>query len=619
MIAYLYYKRGKKILEDSEGRRYDVSNYISGRLNEEYEIDEFTIDEDDKLIEFTWRRNYYYCDISPIQNEEVNQPAAAGPVIDTRDRPNPSQAPYNFVRLSNTVKGHSGTRDQYGYIEYTIETLTPTFIRGEGEKFYKEGEHFAIPGSSQRGMLLTLCEILSNSRFKNFDADRYMFDRRDYREGGTILAGLLTYTNKGYEVAPVHEDPQVVTSAEQAFTYWFNPGYVEFTTGSFNDRSKKWTFRYSNLERNTNKYLKVPKKVFRQYHSDDMRHKDVPNIFDHCRQRGSSERTQHYFGFPIFYELDREGTIVYISHCKLGRKRFQHNYGDHLPDTHKVDTDNNAQQDFVDVMFGSTEGSSRIYVEPAVCETENPKEYDCAVYPKSLQSPKPKSGKNYLQSAQGNHVIGNWNTAEDHLRGHKLYWHRITADDGRELSWRESRDEIVKIDSSSTLRKQYPDKIQPVMPRNSFRGKIRFEGISKEELGCLLWALRLKKNCAHKIGMGKPLGLGSISISNLKLTTINRQNRYETLFENGDWNLSESDDTSDINDIISEFENFMKKAGDNKEYELRLRELFYMMTFNEEVQGSSQWLERTKYLSFEEFGRKGPLPYPLEVAINEGP
>lgn len=54
--------------------------------------------------------------------------------------------------------------------------------------------------------------------------------------------------------------------------------------------------------------------------------------------------------------------------------------------------------------------------------------------------------------------------------------------------------------------------IKPIKRNIKFKSRIRFENLTKEELGALLFVLDLPENHYHKIGMGKPLGLGSIEI-----------------------------------------------------------------------------------------------------------
>ncbi|ASS99759.1 CRISPR-associated RAMP family protein [Geobacillus thermocatenulatus] len=87
------------------------------------------------------------------------------------------------------------------------------------------------------------------------------------------------------------------------------------------------------------------------------------------------------------------------------------------------------------------------------------------------------------------------------LRGRKFYWH------SRQMKWR-NYDPNQPLSSLECI-------IRPVKKGVSFSFRIFFEGISEAELKCLLWTLNIgdneNENC-HKIGMGKPLGLGSVKI-----------------------------------------------------------------------------------------------------------
>ena len=57
-------------------------------------------------------------------------------------------------------------------------------------------------------------------------------------------------------------------------------------------------------------------------------------------------------------------------------------------------------------------------------------------------------------------------------------------------------------------------KLLPLKAGSTFKGVVRFHNLRPVELGALLWALDFggNKDCQHKIGMGKPLGLGRISL-----------------------------------------------------------------------------------------------------------
>lgn len=55
--------------------------------------------------------------------------------------------------------------------------------------------------------------------------------------------------------------------------------------------------------------------------------------------------------------------------------------------------------------------------------------------------------------------------------------------------------------------------VQAAAPDQEFSFEIRFENLRHWELGLLIYAVNLEPGMAHKLGMGKPLGFGSVDIS----------------------------------------------------------------------------------------------------------
>jgi len=53
-----------------------------------------------------------------------------------------------------------------------------------------------------------------------------------------------------------------------------------------------------------------------------------------------------------------------------------------------------------------------------------------------------------------------------------------------------------------------------------FEFDVYFENLTKEELALLIWCLELENSMLHKLGHGKPLGLGTIKIN------IDHENSY---------------------------------------------------------------------------------------------
>jgi len=109
------------------------------------------------------------------------------------------------------------------------------------------------------------------------------------------------------------------------------------------------------------------------------------------------------------------------------------------------------------------------------------------------------------------------------IRGRKFYWHHrngapyIKKED-------EENDEVVSERNVA---------VRPLKKGNRFKFKVYFNNVTSDELGKLLWVLEIGQNKehAHKIGMGKPIGLGSvrISVSNIHIRKIVRDTENNTI------------------------------------------------------------------------------------------
>ena len=82
------------------------------------------------------------------------------------------------------------------------------------------------------------------------------------------------------------------------------------------------------------------------------------------------------------------------------------------------------------------------------------------------------------------------------LRGYKQYWlHDVTGS-----TVPEGKESVGSI-------------LRPLPTGSEFRGVIRFKNLAEDELGLLLWALRLEEGCFQTLGMGKPLGYGRMKLT----------------------------------------------------------------------------------------------------------
>jgi CRISPR-associated protein (TIGR03986 family) len=69
-------------------------------------------------------------------------------------------------------------------------------------------------------------------------------------------------------------------------------------------------------------------------------------------------------------------------------------------------------------------------------------------------------------------------------------------------------------------------KIKPIKTGTEFEFNVDFDNLTAWELGLLCYAIKPSEHYRHKLGMGKPIGLGTVNISIEKLELIDRQQRY---------------------------------------------------------------------------------------------
>jgi len=166
---------------------------------------------------------------------------------------------------------------------------------------------------------------------------------------------------------------------------------------------------------------------------------------------------------------------------------------------------------------------------------------------KILSSPKPPSRYFYF------HKKGANNDGEDNLEinGRKYYLHqhretvrRVTKD--KKFRWWETRD---TKDISGTIHQKIT--CCPVDEKQTFHFDIQFNNLSDAELGLLLTALNPGDGFVHRLGLGKPLGLGSVMISITHLDFFDTKESYKG------WS-----DTAIHQDKSNSIETFKKAAQD---------------------------------------------------------
>ncbi|MGI6344393.1 MAG: TIGR03986 family CRISPR-associated RAMP protein [Bacillota bacterium] len=137
-----------------------------------------------------------------------------------------------------------------------------------------------------------------------------------------------------------------------------------------------------------------------------------------------------------------------------------------------------------------------------------------------LSSPKPTTTFFYLKTQDGSAPYiskeDGYQAESQEIRGRKFYRHHS------DFRWQEGEPTI----RNRTIR-------DPVPPGTEFTFTIRFHNLTEEELGALVWALELECGMYHRLGFGKPLGLGSVQIKIDHAIKYNLQDRYASLENDG--------------------------------------------------------------------------------------
>jgi len=611
-----------------------------------------------------------------------------------------AMAPYNFIPLPNQALSVSDgieidgekikpwmMHDKFipgtysGWIDLEIVPKTPLFIRGPATK--KNGkwetresrlrpEPFKtpddtkpmIPGSSLRGMIRTLVEILSFSKIQPVTKEKPFYRSVGRGRIGKVYRGRMVQGNLkpvgGYicinddrwtivparEVLRVHRD--ILNGLQLEIPIRQNPKYhpswkgqhkncwfkrdpndemnvVELSltpksddweqgilvlTGTAPEKKREFVF----VGRDERNPIDIPDTILWRFHDEDQISSWQRDAFPRDRPQKGSRRADGYLRDrePVFYlcfDSSQSGSnpmgLVFLGRAQMFRFPYDKSPLDLVPGRNR-----DAGIDMSEAIFGivprdkndpSPAIKGRVYFEDAPAIEVRDDCYDETLVPEILSSPKITCFQHYLtqygsldSEKQTTYIDGDKTT----IRGHKLYWHRWDEKQHLEAVKEENQEELLPDLQSEDPKDKQHTIIKPIKANSvTFKGRIRFENLANVELGVLLCALELTDDCAHKLGMGKPLGLGSVVI-NIKLNLIDRQKRYQSWSESGET-------TDDSRKFVEEFQKkILEHAQQTREPTVdqkqglrriaRLDAFFHMLSWDKKPT-----FESTRYMTIE--------------------
>lgn len=590
-------------------------------------------------------------------------------------------APYNFVPLPNqtvvadTPPAQNGDLGFSGYITCQLKTLTPIYTRAAmsadqyrqwagqiremmaDEALRREYAQFfhvddknrpVIPGSSLRGMIRSLMEIICFARFQSVTEKQLFFRTMDNSSVGdhyrsrmmnNVEAGVLRkngdrYFIEKWEHVRIHRSKlygglyqgtgPMKTPSWSGALHQYQQVWVRLTRSGYlvDDIKEQPTAGYregilvitGDIPRKEKEHIllkpvsilqeiEVHEDLIEQFQDDDQvtlwQQKAFPvdQPTSGGRERKGLLRKSSLLeteGDPVFF-LREDGKLSFFGRAAMFRLPYTNAPADHVPElVRRVANSTDTEiVDLVEAIFGYVAeedrahgAAGRVFFGDAHCTSAKDiwlKPNEEVTTPSILSSPKPTSFQHYLVQDKTRHPAGSPGEAHDPdikdalahygtptptetvVRGHKLYWHKEGTDSvTAESIQTQNPPSDWRNDTQHT-------QIRPVNAGVDFKFSIQFENLRNYELGALLWALQLPmdsngNSCRHKLGMGKPLGLGSVALE-VDVTITQRGQRYKQLFVDNQWFRGdrpvpkaqrESDpDEPNVQGLMTKFEDYL--------------------------------------------------------------
>ncbi|RIK36684.1 MAG: TIGR03986 family CRISPR-associated RAMP protein [Chloroflexi bacterium] len=354
-------------------------------------------------------------------------------------------------------------------------------------------------------------------------------------------------------------------------------------------------------------------------------------------------------GQPVFYLMEND-ELVFLSHTMMMRLPYEKTPKDFVPAALR----SADQIDLAEAIFGfvrqdkqrnEQSRAGRVFFSDAHLFADQDRnrlwltDAD-AITLKILGSPKPTTFQHYLTQQEPDPQIARYTRdgrpqykkeladytaaqiGKAVLRGHKLYWHK------GEVQLGDVQEDQQKLASAKKADTQHT-RVKPVAPGVNFAFTVRFENLAEVELGALLWALILpgeaNKAYRHKLGMGKPLGMGSVQLQ-AQLVLSDRQQRYRQLFTaDGAWD--EALTTASVDPFVQAYEQFVLSHihASERGQAQRLSEVLRIRMLLKLLEWPGPPKEQTRYLEIEredpnvrrgkvnEYRGRPVLPDPLAV------
>lgn len=488
--------------------------------------------------------------------------------------------PYNFVPFESKCNRQPLTAymtgDTFtGIVHCTLKVKTPVIITdsinksmtanevAEHKFFSYDAKTPVIPGSELRGMLRSVHEAAFNGCLSSFDAERKLHRRSIrpkqagvlYKENGIWFLSVCK-GRTGKEKAKNREEAESRPEGS-----YYQGGYLHKGEFFGDTEPTYFIFRPSNNSKIMieNKEIEKLQRLLKQY-ADPKINKNLKPDGKHTGYaeytellnsmlRGEASDAQR---LPVYYSEYRGGGAANLSPAAMSKEVFDTELADLLPYEKSHEPCNHKDSLCPScAMFGmissqaNGSSASRVRIADAlpIQQTQKVKQdyFMHRILLPEMGEPRPGAVEFYTDyskrdqqkdvfwtsdykikgtSKEGRVPI---NSSDLSLRGRKFYWHHE--------GWKVQKNNYFDKNIHNKEMVQWVHPISVDGPMYEFR--IYFEKLTVKELNELLWTIDYQdKQCAHKIGRGKPLGFGSIQLQ------VQNVQKREINLDTGEWELN---------------------------------------------------------------------------------
>lgn len=598
--------------------------------------------------------------VKKINYVEVNEKAVINPY---------TFVPVNrdFVKRENAEKYYCNETLKTGVMHCTLKTITPLSIPDiEGVKmeesghktysFYKENDKYAIPGSTIRGVLRSNYAALTNSCFVTLKPNTTLSKRIPAKF--PYKAGIICVENDSIKLYEAERIPVKVNKnniiVSSGIRYLVNNNqkyktgdYVTYDNGKLkkvdgdtleagllyvgeeiskkhNESIFKVTQRLISENVDVLKDAMVRLKGTKSDYQNPSINKNIAKghtgyksydaLFDKYEQIISCKKG--FVHIPVWYSISSKGA-VYLSLAAIGRQAYLNTVDSLVGKLTPCETrDNVCEACLLFGMIGKNNKQlsmgSRIRITNAYINDVDAGNISEEILLKELSTPRTSYLPFYaVNTAKPKEKVNSYDYRNASISGRKFYWHNYKA---------------IKSDSSYTTKEKNNrnNTVEVIKPDNTFTFDIYYDGITDEQWKKLLWTVTCGDNSevenvldydiykgmlCHKMGHGKPLGLGSVKITvdcceertfkegTYYVKSISKDKISENLKSGIEWTISEA--WEKIVDVSEPFNSQRDSSFESEEIEI----CYPYVLKDEEFEGNSnsaashQWFKEFEKLS----------------------